>query len=134
MRGLMLLALAAALPAGAALANPCGFEERGRIVVTGYGVGQTAIPAGQKPRLAEFADTAKHRDSICVYAQVDEQGSEAANERVAAGRAENVRRFFRAWGVPDGAIRIGAQAQAFTLFGLLPADQDDDRRVYVTHN
>lgn len=133
MRRFMLIALMAALPAGA-LANPCGFEERGRIVVTGYAVGQTAIPADQQARLAEFAETAKHRDGICVYAQVDKQGSKAANERVASGRAENVRRFLLARGVPGDAIRIGAQKEAFTLFGLLPADQDDDRRVYVTHN
>lgn len=130
-------ALAAALvliSAAPALANPCGFEERGRIVVTGYAVGQTAVPDPQKPRLAEFAETAKFRDGICVYAQVDKQGSDEANRRVADGRAEQVRRFLIGKGVPAKTIRIGAQVEAFTLFGLLPSDQDDDRRVYVTHN
>lgn len=133
-RPLTLISLLIMLPAGAALANPCGFKERGRMVVTGYAVGQTAIPAEQKPRLAEFAETARFRDGVCVFAQVDKQGSKEANERVVAGRAENVRRFLLGKGVPANAIRIGKQAEAFTLFGLLPADQDDDRRVYVTHN
>lgn len=129
-----LLALVAALPAGAALANPCGFAERGRLVVTGYAVGQTAIPADQKARLTEFAQTAKFRDKICVFAQVDKQGSKAANERVADGRAQNVRRFLVDHGVPADAVAIARQKKAFTLFGLLPSNQADDRRVYVTHN
>ena len=132
-RRLILAALLAGV-SGGAMANPCGFEERGRMVVTGYGVGQTAIPGDQKPKLAEFAKTAKFRDGICIFAQVDAQGSEAANKRVADGRAENVRRFLISSGVPAGAMRIGRQDKAFTLFGILPADQDDDRRVYVTHN
>ena len=129
--------LLAALLAGvsaAAMANPCGFEERGRMVVTGYGIGQTAVPGDQKAKLAEFAETAKFRGGICIFAQVDGQGSDEANKRVAAGRAENVRRFLAASGVPAGAMRIGRQEKAFTLFGILPSDQDDDRRVYVTHN
>lgn len=134
----ILAALLVALPAGAlstaALANPCGFEERGRMVVTGYGVGQTAIPGDQQAKLAAFAETAKFRNGICVFAQVDEQGSEAANTRVAEGRAEGVRRFLAARGVPGDAIRVGRQEKAFTLFGLLPSDQDDDRRVFVTHD
>lgn len=130
----VLAALLAALPAGAALANPCGFAERGRMVITGYAVGQTAIPDDQKQKLAEFAETAKFRDGVCVFAQVDKQGSKAANERVAEGRARNVRAFLMARGVPDDSIRTRMQTEAFTLFGLLPKDQEDDRRVYVTHN
>lgn len=133
-RQVALLAIVAALPAGAALANPCGYAERGRIVITGYKVGQTAIPADQKARLAKFAQTAKFRDKICVFAQVDKQGSKAANERVADGRAHNVQRFLESQGVPADAITINRQKKAFTLFGLLPSNQPDDRRVYVTHN
>lgn len=129
-----LVALSAGAISGAATANPCGFDERGRMVVTGYGVGQTAVPGDQKTKLATFAETAKYRDSICVFAQVDEQGSKAANERVAQGRADGVRRFLMGQGVPGEAIRIGRQEKAFTLFGLLPSDQGDDRRVFVTHN
>lgn len=134
LRKALLLVIAVVLPATVALANPCGFEERRRMVVKGYDVGQTAIPADEKRRLAEFAETAKFRDSICVFAQVDKQGSKEANIRVATGRAENVRSFLIGQGVPAGAIEIRKQVEAFTLFGLLPSDQSDDRRVYVTHN
>ena len=125
---------AAALLAAPALANPCGFDERGRMVVVGYGVGVTAIPDDQKEKLTEFAQTAKFRDGVCIFAQVDKQGSEAANERVAKGRAETIRKFLISKGVKHDAVKIGKQEEAFTLFGLLPRDQDDDRRVFVTHN
>lgn len=126
------LAAVLILLAAPALANPCGFEERGRMVVVGYGVGATAIPADQKPRLAEFAETARFRSGVCVFAQVDKQGSDAANERVASGRAEAVRKFLIAKGVPADVIKIAKQDEAFTLFGLLKKDQPADRRVYVT--
>jgi hypothetical protein len=130
----MLLAGALTLFATPALANPCGFSERGRMVVVGYGVGATAVPGDQKAKLAEFAETAKFRDGVCVYAQVDAQGSEAANKRVAKGRADAVRKFLLSKGVPADEIKIGKQEKAFTLFGLLSSDEDDDRRVLVTHN
>jgi hypothetical protein len=117
-----------------AFANPCGFEEKGRMVVVGYAVGATAIPADQKAKLAEFAETAKFRYGICVYAQVDKQGSEAANLRVANGRAAAVKKFLLSKGVKNDAIKIGKQEEGFMLFGLLPKDQDDDRWVLVTHD
>ena len=79
----LLLAGAFALGAGQALANPCGFEEQGRIVVTGYAVGATAVPADQKERLDKFIETAKFRHEICVFAQVDKQGTKEANIKVA---------------------------------------------------
>lgn len=79
-------------------------------------------------------DTARFRDGVCVFAQVDKQGSKEANIRVADGRADAVRRFLISKGVPAGAIKIGKQEEAFTLFGLLKEDQDDDRRVFVTFN
>ncbi len=131
---IMLLTGMLTLGVSPALANPCGFEERGRMVVVGYAVGATAVPADQRARLAKFAATAKFRDGICVFAQVDKQGSEAANIRVANARAAAVRKYLLAKGVRDDAIQVGTQEKAFTLFGLLPSDQDDDRRVYVTHN
>lgn len=124
---------AATLVSGAALANPCGFEERGRMVIKGYPVGETSIPADQRERLSEFAETAKFRFQICVFAQVDKQGSDAANRRVVDGRAANVRRFLIDRGVRPDAITIATQEEAATFFGLLPSDQDDDRRVMVTH-
>ncbi len=90
--GTVLVAALLSLAVTPALANPCGFEEQGRMVVVGYGVGVTAVPADQRARLANFAATAKFRDGICVFAQVDKQGSEAANIRVANGRAGAVRK------------------------------------------
>lgn len=132
-RAILTMALVSLL-AAPAFANPCGFEERGRMVVVGYAVGATAIPADQKDKLAEFAETAKFRDGVCVYAQVDKQGSEAANLKVANGRADAVRKFLLSKGVRSDTIKIGKQEEAFTLFGLLSSDQDDDRRVFVTHD
>jgi len=132
--GTVLVAALLSLAVTPALANPCGFEEQGRMVVVGYAVGATAVPADQQAKLAKFAATAKFRDGICVFAQVDGQGSKAANKRVADGRAEAVRRFLLAKGVRAGSIQVSTQKKAFTLFGLLPSDQRDDRRVYVTHN
>lgn len=128
------LAAALILAAAPALANPCGFEERGRMVVVGYAVGATAVPGDQKEKLAEFAETAKFRDGVCVFAQVDKQGSEEANIRVANGRADGVKKFLISKGVPADSIKIGKQEKGFTVFGLLKSDQDDDRRVVVTHN
>ena len=128
----MLLAGVLSLVAAPALANPCGFDEQGRMVVTGYAAGATAVPGEQKARLAEFAETAKFRDGVSVYAQVDRQGSEAANNRVAKARADAVRKFLMSKGVPAGSITLGKQEKAFTLFGLLKDDQDDDRRSKAT--
>lgn len=118
----------------AALANPCGFDEAGRVVVKGYAVGQTDIPEPEIERLTRFAETASHRYEICILAQVDQQGTRAANERVAEGRADKVRRFLVDHGVKPDAIRIVTRDEAMTFFGLLPADQPDDRRVVVTHD
>lgn len=117
-----------------ALADPCGFDQRRQLVVVGYGVGATAVPKDQRTALTEFAETAKHRFGICIFAQVDSQGSDEANKRIAAARAENVRKFLVARGVRADAIKIAKQEKGFTLFGLLPKDQDDDRRVVVTHD
>ncbi len=111
------------------LANPCGFEEQGRMVVVGYAVGATAVPADQRAKLAKFAATAKFRDEICVFAQVDKQGSEAANIRVANGRAGAVRRFLLAKGVRADTITLGKQEKAFTLFSLLSSDQPSTRSI-----
>ena len=131
---IVLLAGVLSLVAAPAFANPCGFGEQRRMVVVGYAVGATAVPGDQKENLAEFATTARFQDGVCVFAQVDAQGSEAANKRVAKARAEAVRKFLMSKGVPSDAIKIGKQEKGFTLFGLLSSDQDDDRRVMVTHD
>ena len=117
----------------AALANPCGFEQSRELVITGYGVGATAVPRKQQPRLAEFAETAKHTFQVCIFAQVDKQGSDKANAKVAAARANSVKSFLVKRGVKPDAIKIAKQEEAFTAFGLLSKDNDEDRRVTVTH-
>ena len=44
--------------------------------------------------LTEFAETAKHRLGICIFAQVDSTGSEEANKKVAQARADEVQAVF----------------------------------------
>ena len=130
-----LLAMAMAfLMVAPALAGPCGFDEVGRLVIKGYAIGATAVPAEQKARLAKFAETAKHRFGICIFAQVDATGSDAANKKVAQARADGVRKFLASHGVPNDVMTIEKQEKAFTLFGLLSDDQANDRRVVVTHD
>ncbi|MEM8791867.1 MAG: OmpA family protein [Pseudomonadota bacterium] len=129
-----LAALALTLAAGAASANPCGFPEAVRLVVKGYPIGGTAVPAEQRERLSKFAETAKDRFEICVFAQVDKTGSDAANQRVAEGRAQGVVNYLVNQGVPARYIEVAKQEEALTFFGLLPDNQDDDRRVVVTHD
>ncbi|MEM9146161.1 MAG: OmpA family protein [Pseudomonadota bacterium] len=129
-----LSAIILALSATAALANPCGQDEAGRLVVTGYGIGQTAVPKAQGERLTRFADTARENRLICIFAQVDATGSEEANRQVARKRADAVRRYLINKGVASDSITVATQDEAFTLFGLLSSDQDDDRRVVLTHD
>ncbi len=134
MRTTLLATTMAFLMITPALAGPCGFDEVGRLVIKGYAIGATVVPAEQKARLTEFAETAKYRDGICIFAQVDATGSDEANVKVAQARTDGVRRFLASRGVPEGAMVIEKQDKAFTLFGLLPDDQASDRRVVVTHN
>ena len=116
------------------LAGPCGFDEAGRLVIKGYAIGATAVPAEQKARLTKFAETAKHRFGICIFAQVDATGSDEVNIKVAQARAANVRQFLASHGVPDDVMVNKKQDKAFTFFGLLSDDQANDRRVVVTHD
>ncbi|MBY8974543.1 OmpA family protein [Rhodobacteraceae bacterium NNCM2] len=134
MRKTLITAIAFASLATTALANPCGFKQAGTIVIKGYPVGATAVPEAQKARLAQFAETAKHRYQICVFAQVDKQGSEEANRKVAQERANAVKAFLEAHGVAADTMKVAKQDDAFTFFGLLPEDQSADRRVVVTHD
>ncbi len=134
MRTTLLATTIAFLMATPALAGPCGFDEAGRLVIKGYAIGATAVPAEQKARLTKFAETAKHRFGICIFAQVDATGSDEANIKVAQARAANVRQFLASHGVPDDVMVIEKQDKAVTLFGLLSDDQANDRRVVVTHD
>ena len=133
MKTILIAAFAIAVLSTSAFANPCAFKETARLVVKGYDVGATAVPEDQEERLAKFAETAKHRFEICIFAQVDKQGSDEANRKVAQGRADAVREFLIAHGVPADSMKIAKQEEAFTFFGLLSDDQPDDRRVMVTH-
>lgn len=131
-----LLALAALLLAPSlALANPCGTKVRGTIILKGYEIGQTAIPEAERERLAQFADTAKARFSICVAASVDATGSDAANEQVSNARAATVIRFLTDRGVDPGAIQTAnVESSEVTFFGLFKDDRNSERRVYVSHD
>ena len=126
MRTALLATTLAFLMTTPALAGPCGFDEVGRLVIKGYAIGATAVPEEQKPRLTEFAE--------CIDESGDSTGSEEANKKVAQARADGVRKFLASQGVPNDVMVIMKQDKAFTLFGLLSDDQDDDRRVVVTHD
>ncbi len=54
--------------------------------------------------------------------------------RFPRGARASVRPKGRKQAARADAIKIGTQEKALTLFGLLSSDQDDDRRVYVTHD
>jgi len=125
------LALPAALGLAPALAAECGGGGEGQVSVF-YDTGETRLDAADKARLARFAETAKSKTLVCIFAQVDAQGSEAANKRVAKGRAETVRRYLISQGVPADRIRIARESQSFTLFGLLGEDQKNERKVTVS--
>lgn len=118
--------------AGPALAAPCGAGGDGQMSVH-YATGVTALKAEDKTRLSEFAEIAKFRDAVCVFAQVDAQGSDAANKRVAAKRADTVKRYLITKGVPAERILIAKEEESFTFFGLFDADQKNDRRVTVSY-
>ncbi|MEM9737439.1 MAG: OmpA family protein [Pseudomonadota bacterium] len=127
-----LMTAALILAAGPVLAAACGAGGDGMTVIE-YETGVTALSAEDKARLATFAETAKFRDAVCIFAQVDAQGSEAANVQVAEGRAKTVERYLVSQGVPEDRILIAKQEEAFTFFGLLPDNRSNDRRVTVTY-
>ncbi len=118
-----------ALPAAAA---ECGAGGSGAVTVN-YDTGQTKLTKEHRARLAEFAETAKYRDAVCVFAQVDAQGTAEANKRVANARADNVRRFLVDQGVPEDRILIATEEEGQTLFGLFGDDQKNERRVTVSY-
>lgn len=130
MLGIMLAMLASP---GISLAAECGAGGKGAVSIL-YGTGKTALTKAHKIRLKPFVDIAKHRSAICIFAQVDAQGTKAANEQVAAARAENVRRYMIAQGVPGNRILIAKQNESFTLFGLFESDQEGERKVTVSYS
>lgn len=120
------------LSPGISEAAPCGAGGDGMTIIE-YDTGVTSLTEEDRARLATFAETAKFRDAVCIFAQVDAQGSEAANIQVAEGRARTVQRYLVSQGVPEDRIEIAKQEEAFTFFGLLPDDRGNDRRVTVTY-
>ena len=118
--------------ASAAAADPCDVARNGMVILS-YETGVTALNAEQKAKLDAFADIAKHRDAVCVFAQVDNQGSVEANRKVSAARGEAVRAYLEAHGVRPGVMEVRAQSETLTLFGLLDDDSAKDRRVTVSY-
>ena len=118
-----------ALPAAAA---ECGKGGEGPVTIE-YDTGKSAVTAEHKRVLTEFARTAKHRDWVCIFAQVDAQGSKDVNIRLAEARAQKVRTFLISQGVKADRILIAKEEKGSTLFGLLGEDQQGDRRVTVTY-
>lgn len=125
----LLAASTLAMPAAAA---ECGAGGSGATTIF-YDTGHTKLTADHKARLAEFAEIAKHRDAVCVFAQVDAQGTPEANARVADARAKNVRRHLIKLGVPADRILIATETEGQTLFGLFEDDQKNERRVTVSY-
>lgn len=126
---LILVALLAATPA---LAAPCGAGGDGATTLH-YATGETGLTPQDKARLADFAAIAASKSHVCIFAQVDDQGSDAVNAVIAEGRAQRVKAFLVDRGVPADRIAIAKQEAGFTLFGLLSSDQAADRAVTVSY-
>jgi outer membrane protein OmpA-like peptidoglycan-associated protein len=118
--------------ASAAAASPCDVAQSGLLILE-YDTGVSALSRDQKAKLDAFADIAKHRNAVCVRAQVDAQGSAEANRRVSAARGEAVRAYLASKGVRPNVMEIRVQEEAFRPLGLLGADKQSERRVSVTY-
>jgi outer membrane protein OmpA-like peptidoglycan-associated protein len=125
------IATAAAF-AGAAAATPCDVARDG-LTILSYETGASALTDAQKAKLDQFADVGRHRDAVCIVAQVDKQGSAEANRKVANARGEAVRAYLESKGVRPVAMELKVQTEAITLFGLIGDDSAADRRVTVTY-
>ena len=114
------------------IAAECGKGGEGAVTIE-YATGKSAVTSEHRKLLAPFAETAKFRDWVCVFAQVDAQGSKAANIRIAEARAQKVKRFLISRGVKADRILIAKEEKGSTLLGLIGADQQGDRRVTVSY-
>ena len=123
------LAILVALPAAAA---ECGKGGEGAVTIN-YATGKSALTKKHRALLTEFASVAKFRDWVCIFAQVDAQGSKAVNKRLATARANRVKKFLMSKGVKSSNILIAKESEGHTLFGLLGKDQKNDRRVTVSY-
>lgn len=131
-RTLAALAIVLAGAAVPAVAAECGKGGNGTMSIS-YDTGKTALTREHRAKLAKFADVAKHQSWVCVFAQVDAQGSDEVNKRVANARSQNVKKFLISKGVPAANILIASQEKGITLFGLLGDDKQSDRRVTVSY-
>lgn len=132
---LLAAACAPALTPAPALADACRTSGPGTIIIKGYEIGQTAIPAEERDRLAAFAETARHRFEICVSASVDRTGSDAANKKVSTARARNVVDFLAQHGVDRSKISVSnVEKSEVTFFGLFREDRAAERRVIIAHD
>lgn len=127
------LASTVALAAGLAAASPCD-DAKNSMTLIHFETGESNIPKAALPRLEQFSSTAKYKDYVCIFGQVDAQGGDnAANMLLARNRAHNIKLFLTSRGVRDEVIEIRTQPMGFTLWGLLDSDQPADRRVRLTH-
>ncbi len=114
------------------IAAECGKGGQGAVTIE-YATGKSALTGDHRKELGAFADTAKFRDWVCVFAQVDAQGSKATNIRLAEARAQKVKRFLISRGVKADRILIAKEEKGSTLLGLIDSDQQGDRRVTVSY-
>ena len=131
MRKISLAATLLALCTTPVLAAECGAGGTGAISFL-YETGRTAVTRAHKDRLVNFIDIAKTKDAVCIFAQVDAQGTEAANKRVAEARAQNMKCYLVTKGILADRILIAKESESFTLFGLLDSDQAGERKVTVS--
>lgn len=120
------------LVASPTIAAECGKGGQGAVTIE-YATGKSALTGDHRQKLGAFADTAKFRDWVCVFAQVDAQGSKATNIRLAEARAQKVKRFLISRGVKADRILIAKEEKGSTLLGLIDRDQQGDRRVTVSY-
>lgn len=133
MRKIMLGLIMMAMTAIPAVAAECGAGGTGAVSML-YGTGKTGVTSAHKKQLADFIDIAKTKDAVCIFAQVDAQGSEAANKRVADARAKNMKSYLVSRGIKADRILIAKESESFTFFGLLEADQEGERKVTVSYS
>ena len=99
-----------------------------------FDLGSAQVRAGDKPRIAEAATTAKARQvtSICVIGHTDKLGDKALNEKLARARSQAVAAELIRAGIPGKDIVIAADPEAFGNMSLGSADaQEKDRKVTI---
>jgi len=99
-----------------------------------FNLGSAQVRAGDKPKIAEAATTAKARQvtSICVVGHTDKLGDKALNEKLARARSQAVAAELVRAGIPGKDIVIAADPEAFGNMSLGGSDaQEKDRKVTI---